>query len=129
LPVIRTKPFVETWADFLLAWDRVRVPSGADTIAIAFQQAVTCITPTRATELYGEGPIVLLAALCRELQRIVGGGDFFLDVRTAGRLIGTDHTTAWRYLKVLCADGILRAGAKGSKATGKASRFRFIDTQ
>jgi hypothetical protein len=65
--------------------------------------------------------------LCCELQHIVGDGDFYLDVRSAGRLIGVDHTTAWRWLKVLCADGLLAAGVKGSKATRKASRFRFID--
>ena len=40
-----------------------------------------------------------------------------------------DPTTAWRYLDVLCADGVLTAGAKGSKATRKASRFRVIDLE
>jgi hypothetical protein len=129
VPVIRTKPFLETWADFLLAWPRVRVPAGEDAISTAFRRAAATTPPPRATELYGSGPIVLLAALCRELQRLASDGDFFLDCRTAGRLIGVDHTTAWRYLVVLCADGVLAARAKGSKATRKASRFRFIDPE
>jgi len=46
------------------------------------------------------------------------------------RLKLLDHTTAWRYLDVLCADGILKPGEKGhyanGRATGKASRWRFI---
>lgn len=62
------------------------------------------------------------------MQRGAGTNEFFLDCRTAARLIGVDHTTAWRYLDVLSADGILAAGAKGSKATHKASSFRFIQS-
>jgi hypothetical protein len=127
LPVIGTKPFVESWADFVQAWDRVRFPIGQGPIAEAFQRATTSKPPAKAVDLYSDEPrIQLLAALCCELQRIVGDGDFYLDVRSAGRLIGIHHTTAWRWLKVLCADGLLAAGAKGSKATGKASRYRFI---
>src|SRR5207245_3828628 len=96
-------------------------------VEMAFKLALADPPPPIAVKLYGEGrpPIVLLATLCRELQRIAGDGEFFLDCRWAGRLIEVDHTTAWRYLKVLCADGVLAAGAKGSRATGKASQFRF----
>jgi hypothetical protein len=129
LSIIKTKEFLETWADFLQAWRRVKVPADQDPIDTAFERAVASVPPRHVTELYGEGPIVLLAALCRELQQVVGDGEFFLDCRTAGRLIRVEHTTAWRYLDVLCADGILAAGAKGSKATRKASRFRFLDLE
>jgi hypothetical protein len=130
LPVIATKPFVDTWADFLPAWKRVKIPAGASPVDIAFKRAMERAPPPSVTELYGQDePIVMLAKLCLELQRIMGDAEFFLDCRTAGRLIGVDHTTAWRYLDVLCADGILLAGPKGSKATGKASRFRFIDRE
>jgi Bifunctional DNA primase/polymerase, N-terminal len=129
LPVIGTKPFLETWTDFVQAWKRVKVPANEGLINRAFQRAVATEPPPIAIRLYGEGPIVLLAALCRELQRIVGDGEFFLDCRTAGGLIGVDHTTAWRWLEVLCADGVLKAGAKGSKATKRASRFRFINPE
>jgi hypothetical protein len=126
LPVIRTKPFVETWTEFIQAWRKVRVPAGLAVIETAFQRA-TDLPPTRqAVELYGEGPILLLASVCRELQKIVGTGHFFLDCRTAGRLIGVDHVTAWRYLEVLCADGVLAPGAKGNPKTRRASRFRYI---
>src|SRR5262249_55482146 len=126
LPVIGTKPFLDTWADFLQAWKKVKVPAGKGAIEMAYQRAVASVPPPIATKMYGEGPIVLLAALCSELQRIVGENEFFIDCRTAGRLIGVDYTTAWRYLYVLCADGILAAGAKGSKVARKASRFRFV---
>jgi hypothetical protein len=127
LPVIGTKEFLETWTDFLQAWRKVRIPAGQGAIDIAFERAVASVPPPTAIQLYGEGPIILLAALCRELQRFAADGEFFfLDCRKAGRLIGVSHVMAWRYLEALCADGILTAGAKGSKATGRASRFRFV---
>jgi hypothetical protein len=124
LPVIGTKPFTDSWADFLIAWQRVRFPAGQGAVDTAFARASAVAPPAKALELYpGETGIVLLASLCRELAD--GAGDFFLDVRTAGRLLGADHATAWRWLKVLCADGILRAGAVGSRATRRASRFTY----
>src|SRR5262249_39816067 len=120
--------FVETWADFVQAWKRVKLAHGEGPVDVAFARALATAPPPKAMELYGEGPIVMLASLCRELQRMVGDDDFFLDCRTAGQLIGVDHTTAWRYLEVLCADRMLLPGAKGSKAAHKASRFRFMGT-
>lgn len=128
--VIGTKPFLETWCDFVRAWKRAKVPAGDKPVQRAFElakQAVESDPPLAVLDLYGSGPIVMLATLCRELQRIAGAMDFFLDCRTAGHLIGVDHSTAWRYLDVLCADGVLVAGCKGSRATRKASKYRYID--
>jgi hypothetical protein len=70
--------------------------------------------------------VLLLAALCRELQRTAGPRPFYLDCRTAGQLLHIHHTTAWRLLTVLCADGILAAGDKGSRARGKANEYRYL---
>jgi hypothetical protein len=124
--VIGTKPFLETWADFIVAWGKVKYPAGQAPVDAAFSRALHASPPATAIELYpGETGIVLLATLCRELEHIAGAGEFFLDTRTAGRLLNVDHSTAWRWLKVLCADGVLRAGATGSKATRKASRFSY----
>lgn len=109
LPAIGTKPFLATWAEFVQAWKRVKAPAGQGAIETAIQRAVASVPRPTVTKLYGEGPIVLLAALCRELQRIVGDGEFYLDCRAAARLIGVDHVTAWRHLDVLCADGVLAA--------------------
>ncbi len=127
LSVIGTKPFEETWADFVIAWGNVRFPIGQGAIETAFARAHTAAPPQRVVELYEDNTIILLAKICRELQLMAGDRDFFLDCRTAGRLIGVHHSTAWRYFVALVADRVLLPGEKGSALTRKASRFRFVD--
>jgi hypothetical protein len=130
LTVVGDKAFADTWSLFLAKWKKVRVPAGNNPVDEAFERALASPPPAKAVELYGQGPIVKLAALCRELQRTAGEEEFYIDCRKAGKKIGVHHTTAWHYLNTLCADDILKAGAKGSQATakapGKASRFRYV---
>jgi len=121
------KPFDETWTAFLLGWSKIKVPVGAKpALETAFARASAKPPVPIAVQLYSEGPLVLLAGICRELQALAGDADFYLDCRSAGRLLGLDHTTAWRCLNLLCTHGILIAGTVGSMATRRASRFRFI---
>ena len=127
MPVIATKAFSDTWADFVVAWRKVRQAAGDGVVEAAFRRAVASAPPRKAAELYAEAPVLLLASLCRELQRTAGAGPFFLDCRTAGRLLGIDHSTAWRLLTLaLPADGILEVKARGSMATSKANEYRYI---
>jgi hypothetical protein len=130
LPVIGTKPFTDSWADFIDAWQRVKFPAGKGVVEAAFNRALQRKPPRKVAELYTEPSVHLLASLCRELQSIAGDGPFFLDCRTAGRLVGVHHTTVWRLLTVvLPADGILAGGAKGSKATRKANEYRYVNLE
>jgi hypothetical protein len=126
LPFIGTKEFTASWGEFIAAWGKVRFPAGQGAVEEAFRRAVKSQPPAKAAALYDEPPVLLLAALCRELQHIADPRPFPLDCRTAGRLLGIHHTTAWRLLTVLCADGVLAPGAKGSQASGKANEFRYI---
>ena len=127
LPMISTKPFEETWIDFLRAWrpGAVKFPKGAEPMAQIFAQALDADIPDCAKQ-YEQQPLRLLVALCRELQRAAGDGPFYLSVRTAGRLLGVSHAHAWRWLFLLEHDGVLRVVTKGSQKTGKASRFRYL---
>jgi hypothetical protein len=126
LPVIGTKSFTETWADFVSGWAKVRHAAGEGAIDEIFKRAVPQKPPKKAAMLYEETPPLQLVSLCRELQRIAGDADFFLDCRTAGRLLGVSHKTAWRLLMVLCADGILTLRESGSLAIHKANSYRYI---
>jgi hypothetical protein len=130
LAVAGDKAWADTWSLFLVKWKKARVPAGVNPVDAAWERARAAPPPERAVERYDEGPIVMLAALCRELQREVGEGEFFIDCRTAAGKIGVHYATAWRYLGALCEDGLLEAGEKGHQATadapGKASRFRYL---
>jgi hypothetical protein len=107
LPVIGTKPFEETWIDFLLAWPKVKYPKGAGPMDVMFERAKVSKPPEEAMR-YRLPQIRMLVSLCRELQRHAGDAPFYLGCRTAGRLLDVDHTTAWRYLFLLKSEGVLR---------------------
>jgi hypothetical protein len=127
LATIRTKEFSATWADFLDAWKRVKYPAGHGRIDRAFKNAMKRKPPRRAARLYPDEPkMILLAALCRVLQHRAGDKDFFLDCRTVGRLFDVSHKTAWKMLRVLCADRILKLRKSGSLARHLANQYRCV---
>jgi hypothetical protein len=127
LPVIETKPFEETWIDFLRAWrtGAVKFPKGAEPMAQVFAKALDADIPDCATQ-YEQQPLQLLVALCRELQRAADDEPFYLSVRTAGRLLDVSPQHAWRWLFLLQHDGVLCVVTKGCQKTGKASRYRYL---
>lgn len=125
LDKITTKPFTETWIDFLKAWPRVRFPKGEEPMTAILERAVQQPLPEVAQE-YDQDKLRKLVALCRELQRSAGGGPFYLACRTAGRLLGVDHTTANRWLFLLIHDGLLKVAEPGDRTRRKAARYRYL---
>ncbi len=123
--VIATEPFEETWIDLLRAWPKVRFPKGAEPMAAIFEQSKQEPLP-RAAQKYERPEFRLLVGLCRELQRASGDEPFFLACRTAGRLLGVRHETAWRWLFLLDHDGVIKEVEKGDGARRRASRFRYL---
>ncbi len=59
------------------------------------------------------------------LQRVSGEKPFFLACRTAGKLLGVDHTTASRGLFLLRNDGLLEEVEKGNRINRRASRYKY----
>ncbi|MHC4695956.1 MAG: bifunctional DNA primase/polymerase, partial [Planctomycetota bacterium] len=127
LPVIRTKPFEETWIDFLQAWPKVKYPKGAGPMDVIFERATAAKLPAEAMQ-YEQPQVRLLVSLCRELQRHTGERPFYLGCRTAGRLLDVHHKTAWRWLLLLAKDGILCVSEKGGllKNRFRATRFFYV---
>lgn len=123
LPFIRTKPFDDTWADFLYAWPRVKYPKGTEPMAQILERADTAEPPAAAMK-YDSPETRRLVALCRELQRAAGDSPFFLSCRMAGELLGIDHMMAWRRLFLLEADGLIQTVKPGTKT--KATRYRYV---
>lgn len=123
LPTIGTKDFATSWLEFCTAWDRVRYPAGTSPIDEAWQAALDADIPTEVAK-WGNVEIGRLAALCRQLQIRQGDQPFYLDSRTAGRLLGVEHTVAWRWLRGLVSAGVLELVRSGGR--GRANKYRYL---
>ena len=84
--------------------------------------------PTPQAGLIFEDPRKrLLTSLCYCLQRHWGQDrSFFLSARQAGKVLGTDHMTAWRLLQVLEMHGIICETRRGSCKDRRASEWKYI---
>jgi len=122
--VCQTQDFAETWADFIIAWPKVKVPLTLDFMRKILDKAKA--DPMIGTG-YGPPEIVLLLSVCRELQAAMGDRPFFLAARTGGALLGVSPMKVCRWLLVLSADGWVEVAEKGSERTMRATRFRFRD--
>jgi hypothetical protein len=58
---------------------------------------------------------VRLVLLCRGLHRYHGENPFFLPYRLAAEVIGTDRMTAFRRMRMLEADAVIRCVSKGDR--------------
>ena len=124
LPVIRTKPFEESLADFLDAWRRVRFAHGDDPIAAALAKASTGPHPPEA-DIFDDERLKLLVGLCAHLQTLSGNAPFFLSCRTAAECVGVDHVTAARWLRLLTQSGVLEVVEPGDRVSRRATRYRY----
>ncbi len=124
LPVIGTKPFEESWIDFAEGWQRVRFPAGAGPLEALWLQAMAEAPPVAALA-YEQDGVRRLVAFCYQLQRHAGQAAFFLACRTAGTLLGVEHTTAWRWLRLMEIDGVLARVSTGSQKTQKANEYYY----
>jgi hypothetical protein len=125
LPVLGTKPFEDTWADFARGWGQVRYPRGTGVLAEALAAADAALDPPEAME-YDAPETRRLVRLCRELQRRAGDKPFFLACATAGALLGLDKMTAWRRLDVLVVDGV--PAVADAHTPARATRYRYLGT-
>lgn len=122
LPVIGTKDFAVTWADFVRGFNQVKYPHG-ETMAAILQGVESVQLPASMIVLdYGERAMHL-ARICTALQAHHGEAPFFLSASQAGELLGIHRTDANKMMQALCSDGVLTLVSKG---TGyKASRYRW----
>ena len=123
LPVIGTKDFAVTWADFTRGMEKVRQPHGSTMQAIISNIDHTTPLPPGIDALgYGDAAKHLVR-LCQALQGHEGDAPFFISARQTGEVLGVHFTDASKLLAALVADGVLTLVSKGA---GKvASRYRF----
>jgi hypothetical protein len=123
MPKIATQAFDETWGDFVASWRNVRFALGESPLDQVFQAIQTRQPPPECSE-YDTPKVRLLVALCAELQHIEGDADFYLDCRSAAKLLEVDPVTVWRWLKMISEDGFLLEKITGKP--GMATRWRWV---
>ena len=110
------------YAEFLAMMSKVRFPQGY--LKHVLEIARTKTTPVRAESL---PPLVqLLAKLCRDLQKLAGGGTFFLASRAVAELFDCSHTTAANWLRALVFIDVIEVVSAGELAENRASEYRYI---
>jgi len=89
----------EYWAEFLDAYYYARIGLDEDPIKVALARARTKLLPEVAG--FSDERVKLLAAICRELQSMMGTNPFFLPTRKLGEMLGAHWTKVARWLRNL----------------------------
>lgn len=128
LPFITTKAFAETLIDFMNGWKKAKFSSNPNLLNELLERAKTNLVPDFPHELREPIELHYLVSLCRELQNYSGDGSFFLPTRNAGKVLGVDHSTAWRWLNLLVFEGWLEVVDAGCNKPGhwKSAHFRYL---
>ncbi len=129
LPNIKTKDSLETWNDFLKAWDNIKF-LGVD-YDQAFKQSLELKPLDYLLEDYSEyEDLIKLEKFCRALDQQTKGQGFVLDCRKAADFIDVHYTTANTRLRLLCNLDILELIAKGQFSENpkerKANKYKYI---
>jgi hypothetical protein len=84
------------WAEFLEAYYYARIGLDQDPLKLAFDRAKATALPDVTG--FSDERIRLLAAICREMQALVGNNSFFLPTRKLGQLLGAHWSSVGRWL-------------------------------
>ncbi len=126
-PTIGSKEFDESWCDFVRAWPVAEVPLFADTVGDAHALAVRAAAEGRlpaCANQYESVSVRLLVGLCANLAALRSNRRFFLSSHDAGDRLGVQPAQAWRYLNMLCVDGVIALVRRGNPRV--ANRYRWI---
>jgi hypothetical protein len=122
--IVRTKPEVTTFKQFLDACDLCPVQTPGLDVARLRQESKGAVLPSGAS-IFRRHDQVLLRA-CIRLQRLHGEEPFFLSYEDAGRLLGVAKATARLALLRLLKADVLERVSVGSNLTGRASKYRCL---
>lgn len=121
-PVIGTKDFEVTWADFEVAFTRVKQPYGESlkTVLCSMPECSALALPPG----YGE-KMTFLLRICMALDTHAAPMPFFISSRKVGELLLVHYTVAAALLRQLVIDGLLELIELGRG--NRASRYRLTD--
>ncbi len=129
LPNIRTKDFLDTWLDFLVAWKRLKYGC-IDPLQI-FEYSKVLDPPEQLVKDHRkETKLHKLCVWCRELHKAheVYGSIAYLGCRKIAKGLKISHETGNKYFRILAFEGYLEIVEKGkmTKGGGVATRFRYV---
>ena len=112
------------YAEFLMAYSYARLGLNENPIELAVTRAKAA--PLPEVKGFKSERVRLLAGVCRELQKIMGGSPFFVPTRMVGELIGAHWTTVANWLRVLEWRGIIRLapGEVRKRGMPRSPRYR-----
>jgi hypothetical protein len=113
------------WAEFLEAYYYARVGLDQDPLKLAFDRAKTTALPDVIG--FSDERVRILAAICREIQGLVGNSSFFLPTRKLGELLGAPYSTIARWLVSLDVLGVIRLapGEVRKRGGSRCPRYHY----
>ncbi len=117
------------WAEFLQAYHYARIGLDEDPIELALTRARTM--PLPEVTGFSDKRVRLLAAICGEMQRLVGHNSFFLPTRKLGQLLGAHWSTVARWLVNLEVLGVIRLAPGEVRKRGgiRCPRYHYAPTE
>jgi hypothetical protein len=109
------------FTEFVDKLSLVHYPSG-HALANAVEIAKGRVPPKHTVHMSRD--VQLLACLCAVLQDQARDRPFFLDGRSAARLLGRPHETVASWLRALCQLGVIKRVSRGTR--GMASRYLYL---
>jgi len=122
LDVIETKPFTQSWSEFVDLWGRVTTSLSGGSVELAAARARAGELPDVASA-YDDAGVRLLVGVCWHLARAGIEGRFYVSSHQAAQLVDVAQPTAFRHLKMLVADGLLVTTEQGNRH--RANRYRW----
>jgi Bifunctional DNA primase/polymerase, N-terminal len=116
------------WAEFLQAYHYARIGLDQDPLELALNCARAM--PLPIVPGFSDERVRLLAAICRELQRQMRDGSFFLPTRKLGRVLGAHWGTVARWLVALEALGVIRLAPGEIRKRGgtRCPRYQYCQS-
>lgn len=116
----------EYLAEFLRGLTNAKIPLSETPLSLAASLIESEPFPPEASR-YSDVKVKRLVSLCWQLQRLTAPGPFFLTCRDAGKIVGIEYTTAYRWLIAFCEPrtGFLQLKKRGSQLTREGNEYAF----
>jgi hypothetical protein len=115
------------YAEFLMADSYARIGLSENPLELAVSRAKDA--PLPEVKGFTSERVRLLAAICRELQRMTGKSPFFVPTRSLGEVLGAHWTTVATWLRALEVLGVIHLAPGEVRRRGRIRSPRYHYTR